>query len=105
MTEETIKNKRGEVDASLKEEPMSVSMEYSLNEFDWDDGDEDIKEVVEEIQQMSFANPYVQPYLDKLQTSYVLYGRDGVKTQLGYIASNCEDDEKAKKIIQLKKRI
>ncbi len=101
----TVSTDRGEVETAVKQGIVAVAVEYGLNEVDWQEEDKDVKKVLEEVLAMEFESPYAESYKEKLKPSYVMYGRKGVRTQLGYIASNCEDEEKEEKIEELREKL
>jgi len=100
--DEEIETERGKVKASFDERDKILKIDYDLKDVNWDD-DKDIQDVVEAIQEIDLKDPYAQSYQEQLDTSFVMYGREGVKTQLGYIASNCEDEDLANDIDEIRK--
>lgn len=100
---EITKTERGEVDTKVEEDNFSVSVIHELKQIDWQEGDEDIKEVIGKVLEMDFSSPYAETYQENLKESYVLYGRDGVKTQLLYLMANLDEESESGKMKTIEK--
>jgi len=102
---EVTETERGSVETSIDSGGISVAIEHELRKIDWKEGDEDIREAIGQILDMEFSSPYAMTYQDNLKNSYVLYGRDGVKTQIRYLIGNIEDEEKEGKVDEILDRL
>lgn len=99
--EERIGTDRGEVTSTVKSSEFSATIEHELENVNWKAGDEDVRKAVGRIKEMEWDNPYAKSYAENIEESYVMYGRDGVVTQIRYILSNLDEEEDVEKIEEL----
>jgi len=88
------------------ETKYAIINKYILDKDEQKIADKDafLQEVKELCGDIENKNPYMLSYIESLDTSFVMYGVRGVKTQIAYILSNfrarTENDKEIKKLLQ-----